>query len=316
MLQGKKIEVDKFIGLSTKEMCEVLKRERSPRLGVFVPDGSRRLVLAFTDAVPGSEEFFRLCAVLPAKHLLESLKVFFDHGLPTLLVPIMSRSVFNRGEDYRRFTALDGLKILFKDPNWRKFYAQYDIRVCVYGDPEMLRGTVCEPVLAWMRETLEQTIAYQTHTLYYAIGESPRMGENIAAAGIAFYQQYGRPPTTEEQIRQYYGEPLPPADFFIMSSKMSGLGALPRFLVDGDTEVYFFPVPGMLGLTEETYRLILQDLLFHRSGLRAEKPGASGTVAHRAAMKEYYTRNVKTVLGLGRQIGSVWVPEDGTENEC
>jgi len=107
---SEKLDRETFLTLPTEEIIEITQREERPKVAVFVPDGSRRLVLAFTDAEPGTEEFYRLCATLPAQYLLKSLKVFFEHGLPTLLVPILSRSVLGRGSDYRHLTADEGLR--------------------------------------------------------------------------------------------------------------------------------------------------------------------------------------------------------------
>lgn len=265
--------------------------------------------MAFTDAEPGTEEFYRFCATLPAEHLLESLKVFFGHGLPTLLVPILSQSVLARGSDYRRFTALEGLRLLFDDEEWASFYDEYDIRVRVYGEPEQLTGTECAEALSWIDNTCRRTAAYKRHTLFYAIGEQPSVGCDIARWGIAFYQEHGRVPTLLEQTRQYYGEDMAPADFFIMSSKLSGLGALPRFLVNSDTEVYFLPAAGAMGLNEYTYRSILHDLLFARNALRAGIDGLDMAAGDRAVLRIYYRQATHTVVGLGCQVGGVWIPE-------
>jgi hypothetical protein len=301
---------DTFLNAPTEDIAAFVRSHQKPQLGVFVPDGSRRLVSVFTNVQPDTEEFYRLCASLPAQYLLRSLKVFFEHGLPMLLVPILSRSVLNRGSNYRQLTALEGLKLLFAGEEWFDFYKTYDVRVRIYGEPERLAGTECEVALDWIEKTCEQTAAHQTHTLLFAIGESPILGQDIATMGINFYRQHQREPTFEEQVRLYYGDDLPPADFYIMTSKVSGLGALPRFLVNSDTEAYFLPVAGAMGLNLQTYRLILYDLLFER----AESQGKFGedelSAKAQATLKAYYQRVAHRVIGLGQRIGPVWVPEE------
>ncbi len=299
-----------FLTLPTEAIVELVQEIGRPKVGIFVPDGSRRLVLALTNAKPNTEEFYRLCATLPAQHLLESLKVFFNHGLPVLLVPILSRSVINRGNDYQRFTALSGLKLLFADETWLNFYEEYDVRVRVYGEKMQLAGTECEPAIEWIDDAHQRTDKHQTHSLFYAIGETPLLGQDIAETAVAFYQEYGRGPTVKEQIQQYYGQHLSPANFFIMTSKMSGLAALPRFLVNGDTEAYFLPAAGAMGLNSQTYRLILYDLLAERSNLHLGTYGDRGMESEtRQALQSYYQQVDHSVIGLGRQIGTVWVPE-------
>lgn len=301
------ITQDAFLKMPTQEIAQLVLEEKRPQLGVFVPDGSRRLVLAFTDAAPGSDDFYRLSATLPAQYLKESLQVFFSHGLPTLLVPILSSSVLKRGDRYGRLTALTGLQLLFASNDWLAFYKEYDIRVRVYGNLSLLAGGECEPALEWIEATIDQTAVHQTHTLYYAIGESATLGEGIAEMGVQFFQENGRLPTLSEQICYYYGQSLPTADFFIMTSKISGMGALPRFLVTGDTEIYFLPSAGAMGLNAYTWRLMLHDMLFARTGLRGKYAQEAMSLSERNALRILYEQEAQTVIGLGEQIGRIWI---------
>lgn len=301
------IDQDTFLKMPAPEIANLILAQKRPQLGVFVPDGSRRLVLALTDVDPSSESFYRLSATLPARYLLESLKVFFSHGLPTLLVPILSSSVLKRGGRYNRLTALTGLELLFASDEWLQFYQEYDIRVRVYGNLSLLHGSECQPALDWIEATVQKTAVHQTHTLYFAIGESATLGEGVAEMGVRFFQENGRLPTLPEQICYYYGEPLPTADFFIMTSKMSGMGALPRFLVNGDTELYFLPAAGAMGLNTHTWRLILHDMLFARMGLHGKHVQEALSGAERAALNAIYHDEMQSVIGLGEQIGNIWV---------
>jgi hypothetical protein len=295
--------------MPTAAIADLTRCFARPQLGVFVPDGSRRLVLAFTDAQPQTAEFYALCATLPARYLLHSLRVFFEHGLPTLLVPILSRSVLGRGTRYQQLTALEGLRLLFADEEWLKFYDEFDVRVNIYGEPRRLAETECESALKWIAQTCQNTASHRTHHLLYAIGESARAGQDIAEQGIAFFKTQGRIPTLKELNAVYYGEVLPTADFFIMTSKISGLGALPRFLVDGDTEAYFLPAAGPIGLTANNYRRILYDLLYARASLRTGIDEFEITPTNRALLHDYYERATNVVLGLGQSIGGVWVAD-------
>lgn len=301
------ISQDTFLKIPAQEVANLIESHKRPRLGIFVPDGSRRLVVSLTNITSSNDNFYRLSAQLPAQHLLDSLQVFFSHGLSILLVPILSNSVLNRGENYARLTALTGLELLFASDTWSEFYRQYDICVRTYGNLSTLVGTVCEPALDWIETTKQQTAENRSHTLFFAIGESPILGDGIAEMGLNYFQANGRLPTLQEQIEHYYGELLPPADFFIMTSKMSGMGALPRFLTNGDTEIYFLPSAGAVGLNIHTWRLILYDLLFERISLQGDYVQKDTTTEDRAALRSYYQKNEKTVIGLGQKIGQTWV---------
>ncbi len=53
-----RLDLDHFLQLSSSEIADLIDRENRPKLGVFVPDGSRRMVLTLTDVEPDSAEFF------------------------------------------------------------------------------------------------------------------------------------------------------------------------------------------------------------------------------------------------------------------
>lgn len=293
-----------FLALPKDELLKIIAEFGRPNLGVFVPDGSRRLVLAYTDFEPESDDFYKASATIPARFVLESLKVFFDYRLPVLLVPILGRSILKRGSKYRAITLLEGLRILFHEKETLDLYHQYQIQVRIYGQPDVLKGTECEPALEWIEEACRQTAGYSQHKLLYGIGEPPLMGEHAAQLAANFVLKHGRIPTTRELICANYGEDLPSADFFIMTSKMSGMVALPNWLVNGDTEVYFLPT--VMGLTEKNYRVILCDMLYNRSGLRSGIEEFDTTANTRKKLRQVYEKSVEKVIGVGFEVGKVW----------
>lgn len=299
---------DAFLQLPSEDIVARARRAGRPQLGVFVPDGSRRLVLAYSDAEPGSAKFDRLSATLPAEFVMQSLRVFFDYGLPILLVPILGQSILKRGQSYQKNTLFEGLHLLFNSQAFLQFYDRHDVQVKVYGHLNHLIGTVCEPALAWIDKTCQATARHSTHKLFYAIGESPIVGEEAACSAVAYYMKHGRSPTLHEQIEDYYGEILPPADFFIMTSKMGGMGALPNLLVNGDTELYYLPT--VMGLTESNYRRILYDLLYGRAPLRSGIADFEITPENRQALRQAYEQSREQVVGLGFSIGKIWVMND------
>lgn len=303
------ISKEQFLELSIPQIREVLLDINRPRLGVFVPDGTRRLVIAYSDLKPNTPEFYRYAAELPAGHLRESIQTFFNYGLPSLIVPILGRSVLSRGNDYQQYTLLHGLRLLFHSKEWSEFYQRNQVRVRVFGHKEQLIGTFCEEALEWINETEKYTEGQQLHLLLYGIGESPIVGEEAAWSATQLYKQNHCSPSREELIRFYYGELLPSADFFIMTSKMSGMCALPNLLVDGDTEIYYLPT--MTGLNDETYRLILYDILFERSALRSGIAEFDITPENRAALRRSYEQLSHQIIGLGFSVGKIWVMKQG-----
>ena len=105
----------------------------------------------------------------------------------------------------------------------------------------------------------------------------------------------------------YYGENLAEADFFIMSTKIAGAGALPPFVSTKKTEMYFLQAPGVVGLTRETFREILYDLLYCRPGGTIKKYSAHD-LKDIEVLKKYYFSEESIVLGPGKRVGKFWVP--------
>jgi hypothetical protein len=299
------ITLAQFLKMPRSEVLALHTQFGFPLLGVFVADGSRRLVLAYSDAEPETEAFYLAAAHLPSQYLRSAVETVFSYGLPILMAPVLGRSLLQRGKDYVRLTLLEGLRLLFNSSEWSEMYQRLGVRVHVYGHPECLQGTACEPALEWIERTQKETAANQQYSLFYAIGETSVVGEEAAQNAAVFFAECQRMPTREEQVRRYYGELLPMADWFIMTSKMSGLGALPPLLINSDTEIYFLPT--VMGLTDTVYRQILYDMWFGRSALRQGVNGFELTAAKRAALRRSYDHSVGQVLGVGLEIGRVWV---------
>jgi hypothetical protein len=302
-----------FLDLPPDTISEITRQAGRPKVGVFVPDGNRRLVLATTDLPENSPAFFTQVALTQTAGFLENLKVFFNHGLPTLFAPLFSRSVLLRGGNYR-LAVIETLRILFTDPTWLDFYRDRGICVRVYGNVEALCCDEFGPAIAWIKAVELQTKGYTAHHLYLGIGGEPWVGHDAAAAAVRFYGQFNREPDNDELIPFLYGWPVPAAAFVIISSKFAGIGALPALITGHDTQLYYLPVPGVIGLTERTYRLILYDLLFSQQE-RPQDRHYELSPEERGQLRAWYTARADTVIGLGRKIGSVWVPDIGLEGK-
>lgn len=295
-----------FLNLSTPEIKNLVSQSRVPKVGVFVPDGNRRLVLAMTNLKENGEEFFRQVAVTQTSGFLENLKVFFGHGLSALFTPLFSRSVLQRSEGYRLLTVLETLRILFTEPTWLQFFDSWRIRVKVYGNLDALTGE-CSPAIAWAKELQERTKANEGHWLCLGIGGEPYIGDDVFVGTLSYSRRFGCEPTREQLMQFLYGQVFPPADFVIVSSKFGGIGAFPGLICGKDTKIYYLPVPGIVGLTEYTYRKILYDILFAQAEA-AQQEGYDLTPAARDCLRTWYEGHLNTVIGVGRSLESVWLP--------
>jgi hypothetical protein len=302
-----KISKEEFVALSAEEITQIVKQKGKPKVGIFVPDGNRRMTMALTGLSEDSEDFYTEYVRLFTEKFMENLNVFFSHGLDTLIVPLISPTVLNRNQKYLNLAINGLLQTLVKSDKWLNFYKENDIRVRNYGDLEHFRGTECQNGIHWTEEIKTQTSHHKTHTLFYGFLSNNMGGVESVNLAIEFYKLYHRKPTSPEMKEMYYGENLAEADFFIMSTKIAGAGALPPFISSKKTEMYFLLAPGVVGLTRETYRDILYDLLYCRPDETIKKYRVHDLKGIEV-LKKYYFSDESIVLGLGKRVGKFWVP--------
>lgn len=301
------ISREKFTTLPAKEIAQIVKEKGKPKAGIFVPDGTRRMTLAFGHVSPEADDFYSENVRMTTQYFMHNLKVFFEHGLQTLFVPLISSAVLKRKKRYQQITLQQGLKTILKNETWLNFYAENDIRIIVYGDLKYLRESECAQAIEWITEIQKLTVKHKTHRLFYGFASPDRIGTGLTHLTIDFYKSYAREPTYDELVKMYYGEYIAPADFFIMSTKLAGLGALPPLIVGGETQLYFLAAPGIMALNKDTYRKILYDYLF----CRPHKPHQNYTAEDSQdieTLRNYFMRQKSTVIGLGMNIGNFWVP--------
>ena len=301
------ISKEEFFTLPTNEIATMTSKLNKPKIGIFVPDGNRRMTLAFSGLKPDTNEFYYENARLTTEYFMNNLKVFFSHGLEKLFVPLISHNILKRNQKYHEITLREGLKKILVDDTWLNFYKENDIRVAAYGDVDQLSRSTGISIQEWIEKAKIDTANHKSHTLFYGFLSPKRFGMELVHLGIEFYRNNKKEPTYEEQILMYYGEPVEPADFFIMSTKLAGLGALPPMICGQETQLYFLAAPGVMALTQETYREILYDLLFRRPEESINGYGENEMQCIEL-IQDFFEQNRSKVIGLGTSIGKFWVP--------
>jgi len=92
---------EKFLALTPGEIAGLVDRHQKPRTGVFVPDGTRHLVMCRTHLSPEADEFYPAYARLFTGALKECLTIFFDHGLKYLFFPLFGPSLLERTDRFQ-----------------------------------------------------------------------------------------------------------------------------------------------------------------------------------------------------------------------
>ena len=65
---------------------------------------------------------------------IELYKMFFNHGIDTLVTPEFGPDLLLRGDEYVQRVGAEGLAKLANDSTFLNFYDEYDVRVHFYGD--------------------------------------------------------------------------------------------------------------------------------------------------------------------------------------
>jgi hypothetical protein len=306
-MREEKISRNEFLKLPEKDIARIINAKEKPETGIFVPDGTRRMTLAITGKKPGSQEFLTEYLGLTSRYFMNNVAVFFNHGLRTLFVPVISANVFNKSKMPHHNTLRKILELILNSKAWLDFYNKNNIRVKVYGNLNYFKKNNYTAVLDWIEKVTQNTANHNARTLFYGFASSGETGADFLEKVIEFHRDHNRLPVYNEQLEMYYGEQISPARFFIMSTKFTGLGALPPLIANRETRMYFLPAPGIMALTGETYRKILFDLLYcHPGDSRREYDG--NDLKYAEQLKNYFLNSQATVLGLSRRIGDFAVP--------
>ncbi len=301
-------KISKFLSLPTDAIVDIINRAGMPNTGIFVPEGNRRMVMTKTGLRSGTSMFYLKYVDMCTNLFMNNLEVLFSHGLKNLIVPLVSPSVLKRDDNYIEFGLGRILSILFTNMNWKSFYSKHNIRVKFYGDLTILNNRPFQWWKKWMENIESDTSSNSGHLLLIGIASNEITGVDIVNTSLSFFEAHNRKPTLDELKHSYYGENIATADFFIMSTKMSGVGALPPLITSKKTQLYYLVSPGVMSLTKTTFRKILYDLIYMREPNKSIEREL-GNAANLKKLNDFYTANQEKVIGLGRNIEDIWVPE-------
>jgi len=262
-----------------------------------------KLVTVFP--VNGTRRWFMLEAkdqgnyvdVIIAKHI-EVYRLFFDHGLNTLLTPAFGPDLLTRGQDYIQM-AVAGLERIATDPMFLEFYSAYDVRVRFYGDyRKHLEASLCGA----LDDITQRTIKHTTNRLFFGLFAN-EASETIAELAVHYYLQHHRAPSRRELIELYYGEPVNDVNIFIGFDKFSAFDM--PLLATGQEDLYFTVSPSLY-LTQHGLKSILYDHLFARPVGEPEYEKMSEE--RRQSLRLFYQNHQDHIQGVGEMRDEVWHP--------
>jgi tuberculosinol/isotuberculosinol synthase len=295
------MDYQRFLALEREEVA-ALVRAAGPKVCVFPINGTRRwFALEHPDvaASQSAEAYLRITW----RRQVELYRLFFDHGVDTLLTPIFGPDLLERGEEYRSLIE-PGLLWFTQDEEMLAFYEAYDVRIRVYGDAQRwLAKSPYAATLAAFEAIRQRTAGHQRHRLFFGIcAQDPT--ETVAEIGVRFHGQHGRLPDRREIVEAYYGEYVPPAAFFI-GFERPVVFDMPLLAI-GEEDLYFTVSPSPY-LDETGLRAILYDHLYARP---VSETYRDLTAEEWEMLARFYQLNQHQILGLGRRhrSGSFWYP--------
>jgi tuberculosinol/isotuberculosinol synthase len=294
------LEIETFQALPTKEVARLVRREGA-QVCVFPINGTRRWFLLEHPPEPG-EDWLPHYMDAAARNHVGLYRLFFDHGLDTLLTPIFGPDLLERGGDYMAVFA-DGLARLATHPVFCEFYDACQVRVRFYGDyRRFFAATPHAHLPDLFEEATERTKGYGRYRLFFGVcAHDP--AETIARLSIAYHAGQGRVPDRRTLVALYYGELVEPVDLFIGFDRFSAFDM--PLVATGREDLYFTVCPSPY-MDEAQLRAILYDHLYTRRG--GEPDYGSMGAGERAYMRAFYECNRGKTQGVGTRLGQVWYP--------
>ena len=293
--------LETFLNWPTEKVAEVVRAD-GPKVCVFPINGTRRwFMLEHANAAEQAPETY--LDIAGQRHV-ELYRLFFDHGIETLLTPIFGPDILERGTSYAPIIEA-GLTWFARNEAFLDFYDAHDVRVRVYGDAaRYLNGTPYQEALTGFETLATRTASHQAHRLFFGVCAHDAT-ETVAKISIRFHQKHARPPTKLEIVEVYYGEYVPPVDLFIGFDRPTVFDT--PLIATGNEDLYFTVSPSPY-MDNETLRRILYDHLYTRRIQDTEYQMITTTDLEN--LRRFYHRHRYRVLGLGhRQIrDTVWLP--------
>jgi undecaprenyl diphosphate synthase len=299
-----------FLSLQQEEIAAIVKEFGKPLSGVLIPDGTRKIGIICYGLEPSMKDFEKTLFTRINQDLMNVVKLFFVHGLQSLFVPCLTNGNLKRSKQYVDVAVNIGLKYILHSEDWMKFYNENGIRVKIYGNYRILETMGYKEVMDWIDAVQTETSGNNSHTLYYGIACSNREEyARIMNHAVAFHQEHGRTPTHDELVEWYYNGNVNEIDFFIRPTIFRDSDVQPPLISGVNTQMYF-PAAPFPFINQEMIREIFFDLIYNRTITYGTDGEAFDVINDDdlESIKNYYTENRSSILGVGDRIGDFWLP--------
>jgi hypothetical protein len=295
------ISLDEFLALPTEEVARLV-HQAGPQVCVFPINGTRRWFMLEHAQDVGPDPIQAYMDISSQNHI-SLYKLFFEHGIDTLLTPAIGPDILLRGDEYMQHIGAAGMERLASGKDFLEFYVKYDVCVHFYGNyRKALKSTPHAHLVDSFDQVTEQTKNHKAYRLFFGIFGNDAT-EMVAEWAIQYHQRYNAKPSRREIVEMYYGQYVEPVTMFIGFDKFSAFDY--PLLGSGEEDLYFTVAPSPY-LTTKQLRGILYDHLYTR---RVEEPDYSKLAPEDIAwMKSFYKANREVTLGIGSLRKDTWYP--------
>lgn len=299
-----------FIKLSSEEMAKIVRQVGRPKVGVYLPDGSRRAAMFLQDTIPDTKDYYQKILGSHIDKFIEDIRIMFEDGLDTLIIPCLKHSNYERNETSMKII-FNSVKTFFNDERWLKLYDDLDVKVNVYGDFTFVKERGYNQLIEYANEVRKKTSNNKSHKLFWGITASSRHEiPRIIEFAIEFYKKYNRKPEDSELLKLYYGDDIEDVDFLIRATELRDSDMQPPIISGVKTQMYFLVAPTLISFTKENYRKIIYDLIFCRTKVLGNRDYYFEDLKDidTQAISQFYNVNKSSIIGLGGRIGKFWLP--------
>jgi len=295
------MDLQSFLTLPTEEVAAIV-RASGPKVCVFPINGTRRwFMLEY-----GDQEWNDPIAAymnIAAKRHIELYKLFFDHGIDTLVTPVIGPEILATRNAYMQKIGADGLARIATHPDFLSFYEQYGVRARFYGDyHKHLANTSYDHLSAIFDGLIDTTRHNNRFRLFFgAFADNLSATQVVAELAVQYFQEHGTVPTREKIVEMYYGEYVDKANIFIGFDRFA---VFDYPLINWGEEDLYFTVAPSLYIDKHQLREILYDHLYTRRVKEVDFIDIS--IDQTKIIHDYYKS--KIVIGVGKLLGGIWIP--------
>jgi len=242
---------------------------------------------------------------IAGKRHIEIYKLIFDHGIETLITPVIGPEILATRDAYMQKIGGEGLARLATHPDVLSFYKEDGVRVRFYGEYHThLSGTPYEYLSSQFDGLTKTTSGNNRFRLFFgAFADNLNATKVVVELAMKYYQEQGTLPTRERIVEMYYGEYVEKADIFIGFDRFTAFDY--PLLNSGEEDLYFTVAPSLY-MNEEQLRSILYDHVFSR---RTQEPEYNDLSSEELqSLKKYYHFSRASVMGIGLVQNGIWVP--------